>query len=193
RLRQLRNQKGSRNVGKVSLPPQSSGISWVARPRALLRSRVWASLGIYHHRMLAALECEHADHGGKRNGALVFTYTDGEKAGIPRRYFKKTMKHLVDIGLAMVQHHGGYAGGALRDPNLYKLTYMPEMLEQLTGPPLYLYASNDWIDIELESLDGMRDLKAKRPSPNLKRPPKKFTNQVSKTYPKVARGGEGKP
>jgi hypothetical protein len=183
RLKKLRDKKGSRNLGKVSLPPQGSGIAWIPRPRALLRSHVWASLGIYHHRMLAALECEHANHGGKQNGELVFTYTDGEKAGIPRRYFNATLTWLDTIGLMKREHQGSYAGGALRDPNLYRLTYLPQKIEQLSGPPLYLFPSNEWIEVEEEILAGKRVLRGKREPPaRIKQlsPGKSDTNQVSK-------------
>jgi hypothetical protein len=161
RLKKLRDKKGSHDVGKVSLPPQGSGIAWIPRPRGLLRSQVWASLGIYHLRMLAALECEHVDHGGKQNGSLVLTYSDGEKVGIPRRCFNQTLGWLRKVGLVELEHRGRYAGGALRDPNLYRLTYLPQMIEQVTGPPLYLFASNDWIDVELDVLDGKRTLRRK--------------------------------
>jgi hypothetical protein len=32
RLKQLRDKKGSRDLGKVSLPPQGSGIAWIPKP-----------------------------------------------------------------------------------------------------------------------------------------------------------------
>jgi len=159
RLKKLRDKKGSRDLGKVSLPPQGSGIAWIPKPRVLLRSRVWASLGIYDHRMLAALECEHADHGGKQNGELVLTYDNGEKVGIPRRFFKLTLTRLNTLGLVNREHRGGYAGGALRDPSLYRLTYLPQKLEGASGAPLYLYPSNEWIEVELDVLAGKRVLK----------------------------------
>jgi hypothetical protein len=165
RLKKLRDKKGSRNLGKVSLPPKGSGIAWIPRLRPLLRSRVWASLGIYHHRMLAALECEHANHGGKQNGELVFTYEDGERAGIPRRYFNQTLTRLIEIGLVNREHRGRYAGGAFRDPSRYRLTYVPQKVEELSGPPLYLFPSNEWIEVELEILDGNRALRKKRQPP----------------------------
>jgi hypothetical protein len=165
RLKQLRNKKGSRDLGKVSLPPQGSGIAWIPKPRVLLRSRVWASLRIYDHRMLAALECEHADHGGRQNGELVLTYDDGEKVGIPRRFFNSTLKRLNTLGLVSREHRGGYAGGALRDPSLYRLTYLPQRFEGASGAPLYFYASNEWIEVELEVLDGKCVLKKGRPPP----------------------------
>jgi len=186
RLKTLRDKKGSRKLGNVSLPPQGSGIAWIARPRALLRSRVWASLGIYHHRMLAALECEHANHGGKQNGELVLTYTDGERAGIPRRCFNETLAWLSAVGLVKREHQGSYAGGALRDPNRYRLTYLPQKIEQLTGPPLYLFPSNEWLEVEEEILAGKRVLRGKREPPAREKQfsaGKSDTNQVSKDAP----------
>ena len=32
RLKKLRDKKGSRDLGKVSLPPQGSGIAWIPKP-----------------------------------------------------------------------------------------------------------------------------------------------------------------
>jgi hypothetical protein len=185
RLKKLRDQKGSRDLGKVSLPPRGSGIAWVPKPRVLLRSRVWASLGIYDHRMLAALECEHADHGGKQNGNLVLTYDDGEKVGIPRRFFNSTLARLSTLGLVNREHRGGYAGGALRDPSLYRLTYLPQKFEGASGSPIYLNPSNEWIEVELEVLDGKRVLKKGRPPPrkNCFRPVKVTPTKCQKATP----------
>jgi hypothetical protein len=167
RLKKLRDNKGSGKIGKVSVPPQGLGISWSPRCRVMKRSRVWASLGIYHHRMLDALECEHEDHGGKQNGCIIFTFDDGEKAGIPRRCFKRTMDDLICVGLVKKEHQGRCAGGARNEPNLYRLTYLPYKIEDISGRPLYLYPSNEWIDVELDMIAGKRrSLKGNRQPPS---------------------------
>jgi len=87
------------------------------------------------------------------------TYDNGEKVGIPRRFFKLTLTRLNTLGLVNREHGGCYAGGALRDPSLYRLTYLPQKLEGASGAPLYLYPSNEWIEVELDVLDGKRVLK----------------------------------
>ena len=123
------------------------------------------------------------DHAGKENGFLIFTYDDGVRAGIPRASFNSTIGWLIEVGLVEKTHNGGYAGGALRDPSRYRLTYLPQKHEEAIGGPTYLFPIHNWVDIELEVLDGkrfLREKKHKAPSRKTRRL-KHDTNQIIKS------------
>ena len=82
-------------------------------------------LSLIEHRVLARIELEHMDHGGCENGKLPVTYTDFEKWGVRADSIAGAIRALAALGLIEIARHG-YAGAAeRREPNLYRLTYIP--------------------------------------------------------------------
>lgn len=196
-MRKLRNQKGDSRRRKVFEIPKSIGIGWTAKPRTLLRSQVWRSLGIYERRALDALERGHCSNAGTENGFLVLTFDEGVRAGIPRRFFNRTMMRLISLGLVIMTRKGSYAGGARLDPNLYRLTYLPHKIKESVGPPIYLFPTNNWIAVELDIVAGKSALRDKRHKPPTRKKQnngiKYETDQVSKTDTDGAESDPEKP
>jgi hypothetical protein len=93
--------------------------------RQLLESPSMRALRLVEHRVLARIELEHMDHGGCENGKLPVTYADFEKWGVRADSIAGAIRALAALGLIEITRHG-YAGAAeRREPNLYRLTYIP--------------------------------------------------------------------
>jgi hypothetical protein len=166
RLKLLRNAKANSRRDKIFEVPGDVAVAWTAKPCTLLRARVWRSLGIYERRALDALEVEHCAHAGRENGYLILTFDTALDWGIPYNAYKRTMARLCDLKLVEQTHKGRYRGGAKLDPNLYRLTYLPHALKGATGAPLYFFPTHDWIDIEVDLIEGRRrPLREKRHAP----------------------------
>jgi hypothetical protein len=115
-----RNSKIKFKPSKILAVPFD--MSFIPRPSVLLSSHVWRSLGIYEHRLLAALEVEHCRHAGKENGNLVLTYDQALRCGIKRNRFLSTRSRLIELKLVEMTHEGQYREAAQRDPCRYRLT-----------------------------------------------------------------------
>ena len=77
-------------------------------PRAvdLLRSPSFRVLSLSGHRVLARIEIELADHGGKDNGQLPVTYADFEDFGIDRHAIGPGIDECEALGLIEVTERG---------------------------------------------------------------------------------------
>jgi hypothetical protein len=94
-------------------------------PRAvdLLRSPAYRVLSLSGHRVLARIEIELADHGGKDNGQLPVTYADFEDFGIDRHAIGPAINECEALGLIEVTERGRSGNAEFRTPSLYRLTY----------------------------------------------------------------------
>lgn len=94
-------------------------------PRAvdLLRSPAFRVLSLSGHRVLARIEIELADHGGKDNGQLPVTYADFEDFGIDRHAIGPAIDECEALGLIEVTERGRSGNAEFRRPSLYRLTY----------------------------------------------------------------------
>jgi hypothetical protein len=98
---------------------------FVPHPRQLLESASMRVLSLTERRVLDRIEVEHMTHGGAENGKLPVTYTDFEKWGVRRDSIAGAIRALEALGLIEITRHG-YGGAAeKREPNLYRLTYLP--------------------------------------------------------------------
>ena len=95
------------------------------RTIAMLRSPAYRALSLSAHRILARIEVEHADHGGRDNGKLPITFADFEKYGIWRHAIGPGIREVCALGLVELTRPGRSGGGEYRKPNLFRLTYLP--------------------------------------------------------------------
>ena len=106
----------------------SNIISGQFAPRLIemLRSPAFRVLSLSAHRILARIEIELGNHGGRDNGKLPVTYQNFKDFGISNRDDIARGNGLL-CALGFVERTGrGHAGnGEFRRPNLYRLTYLP--------------------------------------------------------------------
>jgi hypothetical protein len=95
---------------------------WVAHPDALIRTL--RELSLTARRILDTLEIEHCRHSGKENGNLICTYSDLERAGVDRTRIRKALDELVSFGLVEITRLGRRSYADLRNPTLYRITYL---------------------------------------------------------------------
>jgi hypothetical protein len=93
------------------------------KPVDLLRSHAFRVLSQSGHRVLARIEIELADHGGKENGKLPVTYTDFVDYGIDRHAISPAIDEVEALGLVQVTERGQSGNSEFRRPSLFRLTY----------------------------------------------------------------------
>jgi GNAT superfamily N-acetyltransferase len=120
------------------------GMARVPHSAALLKSAAWRGRSIHCARLLDRLELEHMAHAGTQNGYLIVTYDQFVEHGIGRRFIRAAIDEAVERGLVVVERHGAYRGGARRQPNLYRLTYLRFRIEPAVGAPYFATPTNDW-------------------------------------------------
>jgi hypothetical protein len=120
------------------------GMAWVPHSAELLASSAWRTRPIHCVRLLDRLELEHMAHAGRENGYLIVTYEQLVECGIGRRFIRAAIAEAEERGLLVVERHGAYRGGARRQPNLYRLTYLRSRFEAVTGTPYQVGPTNDW-------------------------------------------------
>ena len=92
----------------------------------MLRSPAYRVLSLSGHRILARIEIEHADHGGRDNGKLPVTFADLVAYGITDRHsIAHAIHEVCALGFVELTRPGRAGGGEYRSPNLYRLTYLP--------------------------------------------------------------------
>jgi hypothetical protein len=153
-LRGFRNDKAKFKKSYFVVPEK--GVSFSAVPTALLESEVWSVLGIYEIRFVTAILIAHARTGGCKNGRLVLTHKLLKARRIRGNRIRSAIDKLVSLGLLEVTHKGGPA-----DPARYRVTFLPH-IEELNGKVSYFPPGNDWIEIELEIIDGARAVRRRR-------------------------------
>jgi hypothetical protein len=130
---------------------------FIMHTRALRDSPAWRAMSGDAHKLLGLIELEHMRHGGQKNGDLVVTYADMAKYGLGHfRICARAVREIEVLGLAEVTH--GRAGNReFREPNRYRLTYLPA-----NGKP----PSDEWREIKT-----IEDAKARLQSIRRRRKP----------------------
>jgi hypothetical protein len=109
---------------------------FAARTIPMLRSPAYRALCLTGHRILARLEIELAQHGGKDNGKLPVTFADFEEYGIYRRVLSPGLREVEALGFIELTQRGRSGNGWHRTPNLWRITYLPAY----GNPP-----TDDWL------------------------------------------------
>lgn len=115
------------------------GEQFAARTIEMLRSPAYRTLSLSAHRILARLEIELAQHGGRDNGKLPVTYLQFAAYGIDHHSIAPAIREVVALGFVKITQVGRAGNAEFRTPSKYRLTYKPA--DDL--PP-----TNDWKRIE---------------------------------------------
>jgi hypothetical protein len=92
----------------------------------MMRSPAFRVLSLSGHRILARLEIELADHGGRDNGKLPVTFADLKKFGITNRDdIARGIRELCALGFVELTRTGRAGNGEYRMSNLFRITYLP--------------------------------------------------------------------
>ncbi|MEC9245304.1 MAG: hypothetical protein VYB05_11080 [Pseudomonadota bacterium] len=91
----------------------------------LMESPAWEARTIPLMRILERLALEHMRHAGQKNGQLYVSYGQFVAAGVSRRAINPALALGEKLGLLEVIRPTGHIGGQLREPNAYRLTYLP--------------------------------------------------------------------
>jgi len=156
-LRALLGYREKRAEFKKNYFAIPEGVSFTPIPTVLLESEIWSTLGIYDRRFIDAIMIAHARAGGCKNGRLVLTYEQLKEKGIRGDRIRPTIERLVELKLLEVTHKGGPG-----DPARYRVTFLPHQIEAPNGRVSHYPPGNDWIEIELEIIDGRRHAREKR-------------------------------
>lgn len=89
----------------------------------MLRSPAYRALSLSGHRVLARVEIELADHGGKDNGALPVTYADFIDYGLDRHAIGPAIRECQALGFIEVTERGRSGNGEFRKASKFRLTY----------------------------------------------------------------------
>ena len=89
----------------------------------MLESSAYRALSRAAHQVLARIEIEHANHGGKDNGSLPVTFDQFVAYGIHRRMIAPAIRELVALGFLEITQQGRAGNGEWRRPNMFRLTY----------------------------------------------------------------------
>jgi hypothetical protein len=172
-IRELIGFRSNRAEFKKLYHVAPKGVSWCAIPTVLLESQVWGTLGIYERRFIDAILIVHARAGGRENGRLILTHDTLKDRGIKGDKIRRTIANLVSSGLLEVTHKGRTA-----DPSRYRVTFLSHK-EEIGGRVSFYPPTNDWIEIEIQIIEGRR-----QPRPKLHEPPaQKIDSQRSKNGP----------
>lgn len=118
RQRNRSGQKGG--ASKLHIPVE---FSW--RAIEMQRSPAYRVLSLSALRVMARLEIELAEHGGKpeENGQLPCTFEDFAEYGIERHAISPAIRELVALGFIEVTQKGCAGNAGFRRSQLYLLTY----------------------------------------------------------------------
>jgi hypothetical protein len=94
---------------------------WV--PHQVMMIGILRGLSLTARRVLDTLEIENSRHFGKENGNLLCTYTDFNRF-VTRRCIRKALDELIAAGLIEITRLGRRSYADLRNPSLYRLTYL---------------------------------------------------------------------
>jgi hypothetical protein len=98
---------------------------FIMHTRALRESPAWRAMSGDARKLLDLIELKHMRHGGQKNGDLIVTYTEMAEYGLGHRRIRaRAVREIEALRLAAVTH--GRAGNReFREPNRYRLTYLP--------------------------------------------------------------------
>jgi hypothetical protein len=91
---------------------------------------------------------------------LTLTHKQLKRMGIHGDRINPVIENLVVSGLLEVTHRGGPA-----DPSRYRVTSLPHCIEEPNGRVVFYPPGNEWIEIELEIVEGKRTLREPRHVP----------------------------
>jgi hypothetical protein len=91
----------------------------------MLESPAYRTLSLSAHRVMARLEIELAQHGGKseENGRLPCTFEHFVEFGLHRHAIAPAIRELVALGFVEITRQGSAGNAGYRQPALYWLTY----------------------------------------------------------------------
>jgi hypothetical protein len=91
----------------------------------MLGSPAYRVLSLSAHRVMARLEIELAQHGGKpeENGRLPCTFEHFVEFGLHRHAIAPAIRELVALGFIEITQRGSAGNAGFRQPTLYRLTY----------------------------------------------------------------------
>jgi hypothetical protein len=96
------------------------------RTIVMLRSPAFRALSLSGHRILARIEIELANHGGRDNAKLPVTFANFEKFGIGNRHaIARGIREACALGFVELTRPGRAGNGEFRISNLFRLTYLP--------------------------------------------------------------------
>jgi hypothetical protein len=103
--------------------PNSIGGQFAPRLIEMLESPAYRALSLSAHRVLARIEIELAQHGGKDNGGLPVTYNDFQDYGIDRHHIAPAIREGVALKFIAITKPGRGGNAEHRAPNEFRLTY----------------------------------------------------------------------
>lgn len=89
----------------------------------MLESPAYRVLSLSALRVLSRIEIELAQHAGKDNGKLPVTFRDFHHYGMHRNEIAPAIRESVSLGFVQITRPGRAGNGAVRIPNLFRLTY----------------------------------------------------------------------
>ena len=108
--------------------PSHGKIAGQFAPRTIemLRAPAFCVLSLTGHRILARIEIELANHGGRDNGKLPVTFADLRNFGTSNRDdIARGIREVCALGFVELTRPGRAGNGEFRAPNLFRLTYLP--------------------------------------------------------------------
>lgn len=99
--------------------------AWTWRSIEMLESPAFRALSLSAHRILARLEIELHQHGGKpeENGRLACTFEHFVEYGLERHAIAPAIRETVALGFVEITRQGSAGNADCRQPTLYRLTY----------------------------------------------------------------------
>lgn len=96
---------------------------WAGLTIEMLESPAYRALSLSALRVLARLQIELANHGGKDNGRLPVTFDNFVAYGIDRHAIAPALRELEALGFIEVMERGRAGNADWRTPSLYRLTF----------------------------------------------------------------------
>jgi hypothetical protein len=118
-------KKQGRRMSKRIAHKRKIGRGWVPHLGEMLRSPAFKVLSRAARQVLARIEIELVDHGGKDNGRLPVTFDQFVAYGINRHMIAPALRELVALGFVEITEHGRAGNADWRRPNMFRLTYLP--------------------------------------------------------------------
>jgi hypothetical protein len=105
----------------------------------MLESAAFRALSVSGHRILARIEIEHGNHGGKENGKLPVRFDDFEAYGISPKSVAPALREVQALGFVVVTKRGRPSKSDFgRHPNHFSLTYIRGAAPKFAEP------TNEW-------------------------------------------------
>lgn len=96
---------------------------WAGLTIELLESPAYRALSLSALRVMARLQIELANHGGKDNGRLPVTFDNFAAYGIDRHAIAPALRELEALGFIEVTERGRAGNAEWRSPSYYRLTF----------------------------------------------------------------------